>query len=55
MMARDKKLYCSFCGKEKMDVKVMVAGGKAFICDECIEACIRIVKGEEGDFGMRRA
>ena len=41
---RDKTpLYCSFCGREKTEVKKLVAGPNVFICDGCIELCYGMV------------
>jgi ATP-dependent Clp protease ATP-binding subunit ClpX len=40
--------YCSFCGKAQYEVKKLVAGPAAFICDECIELCRNIVEEEAG-------
>ncbi len=37
-------LCCSFCGKSDKDVSKLVAGSNAFICDECINLCLDIVK-----------
>jgi hypothetical protein len=37
-------LYCSFCGQSKEEVKILIAGPTVFICDECVEQCITIVK-----------
>jgi hypothetical protein len=31
--------YCSFCGKSRHDVRVLIAGPAVFICDECVGAC----------------
>jgi ATP-dependent Clp protease ATP-binding subunit ClpX len=39
-------LYCSFCGKSQREVRKLIAGPTAFICDECIELCKDII-GEE--------
>lgn len=39
-------LYCSFCGKNQSEVKKLVAGPTAYICDECIELCRCIVEEE---------
>ncbi|MEA3470479.1 MAG: ATP-dependent Clp protease ATP-binding subunit ClpX [Thermodesulfobacteriota bacterium] len=41
-------LYCSFCGKTQNEVRKLVAGPSAYICDECIELCRCIVE-EEGN------
>lgn len=40
--------YCSFCGKAQYEVKKLVAGPAAFICDECIDLCRNIVEEEAG-------
>jgi len=40
-------LFCSFCGKSQNEVKKLVAGSTAYICDECIELCKSIV--DEGN------
>ena len=45
-------LYCSFCGKNQNEVKKLVAGPTAYICDECIELCRCIVE-EDGDLSKR--
>jgi len=42
-------LVCSFCGKSQDEVKKLVAGPAAYICDECIELCKCIVDEEGGD------
>lgn len=42
-----EKTRCSFCGKMRKDVKNLVAGPNAFICDECLELCLDIVREEE--------
>ena len=39
-------LYCSFCGKSQHEVKKLIAGPTVFICDECIELCMDIIKEE---------
>ena len=40
-------LFCSFCGKMQSEVKKLVAGPTAYICDECIELCRCIVEEDE--------
>jgi len=42
-------LFCSFCGKMQSEVRKLVAGPTAYICDECIELCRYIVEEEEGN------
>jgi len=44
-----KKLRCSFCGKDESQVKKLVAGAKAYICDECVAKADRIVKNSPDD------
>ena len=52
-------LYCSFCGKSQHEVKKLIAGPTVFICDECVELCMDIIKEEtksslfKGDEGVR--
>lgn len=41
-----KLLYCSFCGKNQQEVKKLIAGPSVFICDECVELCIDIIREE---------
>jgi ATP-dependent Clp protease ATP-binding subunit ClpX len=37
-------LYCSFCGKSQHEVRKLIAGPTVFICDECVELCMDIIK-----------
>ena len=37
-------LYCSFCGKNQKEVKKLIAGPTVFVCDECVELCMDIIK-----------
>ena len=41
-----KMLYCSFCGKSQHEVKKLIAGPSVFICDECVDLCIDIIREE---------
>ena len=47
-MAKDNKntLYCSFCGKSQHEVRKLIAGPTVFICDECVELWMDIIKEE---------
>ena len=51
-------LYCSFCGTSQHEVKKLIAGPTVFICDECVELCMDIIKEEtksslfKGDEGV---
>jgi len=46
MNKKDDKnsLYCSFCGKSQKEVKKLIAGPTVFVCDECVELCMDIIK-----------
>ena len=50
-MSTDNKniLYCSFCGKSQHEVRKLIAGPTVFICDECVELCMDIIKEESKD------
>ena len=39
-------LYCSFCGKSQHEVRKLIAGPNVFICDECVELCMDIIREE---------
>lgn len=46
-MDNDKSsLHCSFCGKHRDAVRSMIAGEKGYICDECVELCVRVLEQE---------
>ncbi len=50
MSANNKNiLYCSFCGKSQHEVRKLIAGPTVFICDECVELCMDIIKEENKD------
>ena len=46
MSKKDDKdsLFCSFCGKSQKEVKKLIAGPTVFVCDECVELCMDIIK-----------
>ena len=48
LSAGDSKntLYCSFCGKSQHEVRKLIAGPTVFICDECVELCMDIIREE---------
>ena len=48
MSGNDSKntLYCSFCGKSQHEVRKLIAGPTVFICDECVELCMDIIREE---------
>ena len=37
-------LYCSFCGKSQHEVRKLIAGPTVFICDDCVELCMDIIR-----------
>lgn len=41
-------LHCSFCGKSQHEVKKLIAGPSVFICDECVDLCLEIIREEAG-------
>ena len=45
--SQEKLLYCSFCGKSQHEVKKLIAGPSVFICDECIDLCIDIIRDDQ--------
>ena len=46
-------LYCSFCGKSQHEVKKLIAGPTVFICDECVELCMDIIREETKASGLK--
>ena len=57
-MVKDKSeakntLYCSFCGKSQHEVKKLIAGPTVFICDECVELCMDIIREETKATGLK--
>ena len=46
-------LYCSFCVKSQHEVRKLIAGPTVFICDECVELCMDIIKEENKDSFVR--
>ena len=47
-------LFCSFCGKSQHEVKKLIAGPTVFICDECVELCMDIIR-EESQTSLAKA
>ena len=47
-------LYCSFCGKSQHEVRKLIAGPTVFICDECVELCMDIIR-EEGKSSVAKS
>ncbi len=46
-------LYCSFCGKSQHEVRKLIAGPTVFICDECVELCMDIIREETKTAGLK--
>ncbi len=46
-------LYCSFCGKSQHEVRKLIAGPTVFICDECVELCMDIIREETKSTGFK--
>jgi hypothetical protein len=42
----EQTLYCSFCIKSQHDVKKLIAGPSVYICDECVELCMGIIRDD---------
>jgi hypothetical protein len=43
-MTDEEPLYCSFCRKSHDKVRRLIAGSQAYICNECVELCVQILK-----------
>ena len=46
-------LYCSFCGKSQHEVRKLITGPTVFICDECVELCMDIIREETKGGGLK--
>lgn len=46
---KNSTMYCSFCGKSQHEVKKLIAGPAAYVCDECVALCNDIIQEEHGD------
>jgi ATP-dependent Clp protease ATP-binding subunit ClpX len=46
-------LYCSFCGKSQHEVRKLIAGPTVYICDECVELCMDIIREETKSTGLK--
>jgi hypothetical protein len=54
-MGRNAQLVCSFCGKSQQQVRKLIAGPGAYICDECVGLCNEIIAEEPGEPGQTLA
>ena len=46
-------LFCSFCGKSQKEVKKLIAGPTVFVCDECVELCMDIIKEDSKNIKVK--
>lgn len=46
-------LYCSFCGKSQHEVRKLIAGPNVFVCNECVELCMDIIREEDSSHLVR--
>ena len=53
-MAKDNELVCSFCGKTSSQVRKIIVGDDAYICNECVELCESILQEEAGPVKQNR-
>jgi hypothetical protein len=51
----DSLLRCSFCNQSQAEVRKLVAGPNAFICDECVEVCNRIMLDDDPPLAAEQA
>lgn len=49
-----KLLYCSFCGKSQHEVRKLIAGPSVYICDECVDLCLDIIREEIKELAPHR-
>ena len=47
-------LFCSFCGKNQKEVKKLIAGPTVFVCDECVELCMDIIKEDTTKYNKEK-
>ena len=43
---KNERLRCSFCGRTQDEVKRLIAGPNAFICNECVDICMNLIMDE---------
>jgi len=54
-MSKKENIKCSFCGRDKAETDVLIAGLDAHICDRCIEQAHQIVLEESSEFGKKKS
>ncbi len=45
-MAKQNHLHCSFCGRSRDEVKILIAGQEGHICENCVEHAQEIIEQE---------
>src|SRR5207342_2562178 len=45
-MAKQQTLHCSFCGRSRDEVKILIAGQEGHICENCVEHAREIIEQE---------
>ncbi len=45
-MAKDNLIRCSFCGRDKREAKMLIAGQQGHICDNCVAEAFKIVSAD---------
>jgi ATP-dependent Clp protease ATP-binding subunit ClpX len=50
-MAKQQTLHCSFCGRSRDEVKILIAGQDGHICENCVEHAEEIIEQELGNTG----
>jgi len=48
--AETSELSCSFCGKTEPEVLQLIAGAEGFICNECVQLCVRIISNKHPEW-----
>lgn len=48
-MAKQQTLHCSFCGRSRDEVKILIAGQDGHICENCVEHAEEIIEQELGN------
>lgn len=53
-MSKKENIQCSFCGRDKVETEVLIAGLDAHICDRCIEQAHQIILEESSELGLKK-
>lgn len=54
-MSKQSAFFCSFCGKAQQETRVLISGPNVFICDECIELCVMVLRDGDAGYGCKAA